>query len=139
MRESDLEAVTEVAGQSMVSPWSVGLFAQEMQVRDGLRLVAVKDERLAGFIILRITKPDAELLCLAVRPKLRRKGVALAMLHEAFSQLKMKGIASCYLEVRPSSDSAIKLYSKQGFQEISRRPRYYRSPQEDALIMLKKF
>ena len=46
-----------------------------------------------------------------------------------------KGLKSVWLEVRPSNTAARSLYSKFGFQEVGRRPRYYRETNEDALIM----
>jgi ribosomal-protein-alanine N-acetyltransferase len=39
------------------------------------------------------------------------------------------------LEVRAGSAGAIALYAGLGFTQASRRPRYYRDPDEDALIL----
>ena len=41
------------------------------------------------------------------------------------------------LEVRASNAAAIALYEKLGFRQVGRRPHYYLSPPEDALILRK--
>jgi ribosomal-protein-alanine N-acetyltransferase len=40
-----------------------------------------------------------------------------------------------YLEVRPSNDSAIRLYESHGFSIVRRRKGYYGDTGEDALVM----
>jgi ribosomal-protein-alanine N-acetyltransferase len=37
--------------------------------------------------------------------------------------------------VRPSNEAALRLYRSAGFEEVLRRPGYYREPAEDALVM----
>ena len=39
------------------------------------------------------------------------------------------------LEVRESNAAALALYAKCGLREVGRRPRYYKEPQEDALLL----
>ncbi len=39
------------------------------------------------------------------------------------------------LEVRAASVGAIALYTGLGFQEVARRARYYRAPEDDAVAM----
>jgi len=41
------------------------------------------------------------------------------------------------LEVRESNSPAIELYKKLGFAEVGVRPKFYREPTEDALLMTK--
>jgi ribosomal-protein-alanine N-acetyltransferase len=41
------------------------------------------------------------------------------------------------LEVRPSNDTAIRLYERNGFKTEGRRKKYYENNGEDALIMWK--
>ena len=40
-----------------------------------------------------------------------------------------------FLEVRESNVAAQSLYQSAGFQQVSRRRRYYEEPVEDALVM----
>ena len=48
-------------------------------------------------------------------------------------------IMAVTLEVRESNDSAIALYEGLGFESKGKRPKYYKSPEEDAIIMWREF
>lgn len=69
---------------------------------------------------------------LAVHPAYRRRGIALALLHETVRQT---GARRATLEVRRSNEAAVALYAKLGFQVTAVRLRYYKNPEEDALIL----
>ncbi len=43
-----------------------------------------------------------------------------------------------YLEVRVSNTAAQRLYERYDFEEVGRRPGYYTSPVEDAIVMRKR-
>jgi [ribosomal protein S18]-alanine N-acetyltransferase len=91
--------------------------------------VAESGGEFAGFVVWRHTAPDEiEILNLAVDPLHRRAGVAKALL----SALP-KG--SVFLEVRKSNFAARAFYRQAGFEEVGARPRYYRHPDEDAIVM----
>jgi ribosomal-protein-alanine N-acetyltransferase len=68
----------------------------------------------------------------AVDPAHRRRGIAQALLREA---LRETGARRATLEVRRSNEAAIALYAKLGFQVTAVRYRYYKNPDEDALIL----
>jgi ribosomal-protein-alanine N-acetyltransferase len=94
--------------------------------------VAVLDGSVAGFLVVRENGPDEwEILNLAVAPEYRRRGVA-GKLVESF-QTSINGCV--FLEVRESNDAARKFYNSMGFQEVSRRHEYYKTPPEAAIVM----
>jgi len=70
-----------------------------------------------------------------VDPGWRRRGVGALLLRELLSRARQQGAASLLLEVRESNIAARELYKKMHFSEESRRPRYYRDPEEDALLL----
>ena len=76
---------------------------------------------------------------IAVHPDHRRQGIAAALLQRLLEDLARMGSHSLTLEVRKSNAPAISLYEKLGFVQIGCRPRYYRNPKEDALIMRKEW
>ncbi len=90
---------------------------------------------IIGFAITRSVSPDAELLNLAVLPAERRRGVAAALLRAATEALRRQGIQRLWLEVRSSNAAAISFYKKHLFRVTGSRPRYYRNPEDDALLM----
>jgi ribosomal-protein-alanine acetyltransferase len=102
--------------------------------------VAVIDRRVVGFLISRQTFPAAqgqlaerEILNLAVSPQFRHMGVATALVRH---ELERRAIH--YLEVRESNVAAHALYRRLGFEEVGRRPEYYDSPVETAIVMRMK-
>jgi [ribosomal protein S18]-alanine N-acetyltransferase len=94
--------------------------------------VATHEDGVAGFLVMRRTAPDeGEILNLAVSPDFRRQGVAARLMGTALQSFN----GAFYLEVRESNEAAQKLYKSLGFQELSRRPKYYQSPPETAIVM----
>lgn len=135
MQAADCQAVLGIERQCMGKPWSLSQIRSELDQGGGLRLVADHDGMVSGFVLFRCCLPEAELLRIAVHSERYGQGVGAALLEEGLSRLGRCGVESCYLEVRSSNRAARKLYARCGFGEIGRRPRYYNSPQEDAVLM----
>ena len=81
--------------------------------------------RLDGFILSRLTPPDAEILTFAVDPKRRSAGVGRKLLEKHLENLERAGARLVFLEVADDNNAALKLYERAGFKEISRRENYY--------------
>ncbi len=85
-----------------------------------------------GFLVARTLAADErEILNLAVAPDFRRKGVARELLASAFKGFR----GGVFLEVRESNGVAQEFYKSLGFKELSKRPGYYDSPPETAIVM----
>lgn len=94
--------------------------------------------RIAGFALIRVVEDESELLTIAVDPKWRGKRIGNALLNAVFEDLLMTRARRMFLEVSEENVAAIKLYTKQGFAEISRRKGYYPKAdgsQATALVM----
>ena len=65
-------------------------------------------------------------------------GLGRALMCELMRRLRESGIDSLSLEVRESNFPALALYTKLGFSQVGKRPRYYVNPTEDALILRKE-
>ena len=94
-----------------------------------------RDCRLLGYALLRVLD-DAELLQIGVNEECRRRGIGRALLRES---LRLADEKNVFLEVREGNGPARGLYANCGFSEIGRRKRYYTDPQEDAVLMERKF
>ncbi len=80
------------------------------------------DSMVQGFLVVRAVAPgENEVLNLVVDPLARRRGVAKALLSQAFGALR----GSWFLEVRASNWAAIRLYQGLGFAQVGSRPGYY--------------
>ena len=94
--------------------------------------VAIEGNRVVGFLVARTLAADErEILNLAVAPDFRRKGVARALLDNAFQGFR----GAVFLEVRESNEVAQEFYKSLGFKEVSKRDGYYGLPPESAIVM----
>jgi [ribosomal protein S18]-alanine N-acetyltransferase len=95
-------------------------------------LVAVDEDRIAGFLVSRQTAPgERELLNLAVDPSFRRRGIARGLLKAELE----RGPGQWFLEVRDSNGAALNLYETFGFRSVGRRDGYYTDPVETGIVM----
>jgi len=95
-------------------------------------LVAIVGNSIAGFLVCRTVAPgEKEILNLAVAPDFRRHGVARALLNAALSAFR----GAVFLEVRESNRTAQEFYNAMHFEAVSRRPNYYDSPPDAAIVM----
>ncbi len=92
--------------------------------------------KLAAFAFGRVVVDEAELFQIGTRPELRQRGIAGAILSRLHEEMRKKGAAVCFLEVRSQNAAAIALYEKAGYERISVRSDYY--PDDDAIVMRKE-
>lgn len=93
---------------------------------------------LAGYAVLRIIAPEAEIENICVAPACRRNGVGETLMEEMLRLAAERGADRVFLEVRAHNEPAKALYLKSGFVESYRRKNYYQGPTEDAIIMMKE-
>ncbi len=98
-------------------------------------LVAVSDGCILGFLLFFTAAEEVEILNLAVSPRHRRQGIGAALLRAALAAVAERGARRVFLEVRESNSDAAAFYQRLGFTEWGRRPRYYSSPPEDAVVL----
>lgn len=137
-RPGDLPQVVEIERASFPLPWSAGAFKALMRRRDSRVTVAEESGRVVGYAAVWFTRGEAELGDLAVHPGHRRKGVGRALLEDALGAAAERGSARLFLQVRESNAGAMALYADAGFHRVGRRPDYYRSPSEDALVLARQ-
>jgi len=101
--------------------------------------VAQKDDVLAGFAAGMLhavaTERVAELESVVVAANARRAGIGSALCRAVVDWCRAHGATEVVLEVRANSSAAIALYTGLGFTPTTRRPRYYREPVDDALLL----
>ena len=126
------------------SPWTRKMLEAELTSNQFAHfLVARQQEESAtkaessiiGYHCFWIVFEELRLMNLAVRKSMRRKGVGGALIAEAIRLGLEHAATRAVLEVRASNKPARSLYTRIGFVPISRRPRYYTNPIEDAVLM----
>ncbi len=137
MNESHVASIAALEKLCFSDPWSENSIAYELTSRLSYWLVATENGELVGYIGSQSVLGESDMMNVAVHPDHRRKGVAEALVQALSKDLKERGNLGLTLEVRVSNAPAIALYEKLGFQQVGRRPNYYRNPKEDALILRK--
>lgn len=101
--------------------------------------VCVKGKKVLGYVGINCILDEGYITNIAVFPEYRGKGIGNALLNRVFSEARDLELSFVSLEVRESNFGAISLYEKNGFKEAGRRPRFYRDPEETAIIYTKEF
>ena len=107
--------------------WFKRLFSYERQLN-----VA---EHIVGFSGFWMMMKEAHIIAIGVRDGYRQLGIGEALLIATIELAQILNCSIVTLEVRASNAIAQELYQKYGFQVVGRRPRYYSSDGEDAIIM----
>lgn len=136
MEERDLDEVVAIEKESFSSPWQRWMFARELAEERSRFYVAIAGEHVVGYCGLWLIADEAHIVNLAVTRRMRRKGVASALLAKALEEARAAGCTLATLEVRVSNEPALRLYEGFGFREVARRPRYYQDTEEDAAVMV---
>ena len=139
MTADHVSQVAELEKICFSDPWSEKSVASELTNPLSLWLVAVEDDRVAGYVGSQSVMGESDMMNVAVHPDFRRKGVAELLVRELVAALGKNDNHCLTLEVRASNVPAIALYEKLGFAQVGLRKNYYRNPKEDALILRKEF
>ncbi|MBU2497451.1 MAG: ribosomal protein S18-alanine N-acetyltransferase [Proteobacteria bacterium] len=130
-----LDRILTIETLSFTSPWSPNAFAEEVRNPISRLWVLVVNKALMGYICFWMFDTEIQVLNIAVHPKARGRGFAEHLLAKMIESGMSKGIHQVWLEVRLSNLAAQGLYRKLGFEEVGRRPRYYKDTNEDAIVM----
>ena len=139
MAPDHIAQVAALEKECFSMPWSEKAVTAELSNPLSLWVVAVDGDTVAGYVGSQSVMGEADMMNLAVLPAYRRCGVGKALVSELITKLAEKEVSSLTLEVRASNEPAIRLYADLGFVQVGRRPNYYSSPKEDALILRKEW
>ncbi|HKW61867.1 MAG TPA: ribosomal protein S18-alanine N-acetyltransferase [Candidatus Acidoferrum sp.] len=132
----DAVAVAEILSRSPEAVfWPETSVREVLEWNGVLGLASEVRGQVAGFLIARQAKDEAEVLNLAVAPQNRCKGEGGALLRTAVVEFRKRGVTRAFLEVRESNAPGIEFYRKHSFSQVGRREEYYRDPVEAAIVM----
>lgn len=158
MELADLPQVMTIDRLSFPQPWGEGSYRYELLENTNSHFIVALDpngfptarhwlarwlrrpasRQVVGYAGLWLVIDEAHINTLAVHPEWRGRGVGEKLLLELLRYARAHNALTATLEVRVSNTAAQQLYRKYGFEEVGRRPRYYRDG-EDALLMTVKF
>lgn len=130
-------SIYHILNNSFSSPWSIDTINTLFMSDNAVCLGVFEGGILAGYAALEWVLDEGSLSDIAVLPEQRQKGIANVLMEALLSEAQARDIQFVTLEVRESNTPAINLYKKFGFRTVGKRPRYYKAPVEDALLMTK--
>ncbi|MDR6867274.1 ribosomal-protein-alanine acetyltransferase [Microbacterium resistens] len=118
--------------------WSEQSMSAELAGAHGHYVVDEEDDgRVVGYAGLRAVQGsrDADIQTIAIDAAHRGEGRGRGLLRALVAVAAERGAREVFLDVRADNMPAIALYASEGFEEIGRRPRYYRPDGMDAIVM----
>ncbi len=139
MTFDDARTVEEIEKDSFSDPWSERSIKNGIIKQDNYFIVAEKNDTILGYAGMYFVLTEGYMYNIAVKRVYRNQGIGGMLLDSLLMHCKRAKLDFLSLEVRCSNISAIKLYENKGFSQIGKRKHFYKSPEEDALIMTKYF
>ena len=142
--KSDIPSILEIEYDSQPEPWTEKAFLEEINRANSSLLVArlpagdpvgAPSPEVAGYICFWSVAGEIQILNLAVRKALRRRGIARKLIELAIRTGREQHAGLLTLEVRKSNSAARKLYESLGFRVTGERPDYYGVRKEPAILM----
>jgi [ribosomal protein S18]-alanine N-acetyltransferase len=131
---ADLPQVISIERRAFTTPWSLAMFVLELSKTTGICLAATRRGRVVGYLVCSRYDTVWHVMNVAVDDRLRREGIASALLDHLFAEADAPG-EQYTLEVRPSNGAGMALYERFGFAVAGKRPGYYHDNREDAVVM----
>jgi [ribosomal protein S18]-alanine N-acetyltransferase len=140
MKVEDLPAAAALEQAAGDGRWSAAQLAAELEKKIARYFVALSpDHKVVGYAGGWIIAPELQMANIVIHPEFRCQGIGRRLLETLITQAKKEGCDHGTLEVRRSNVHAQALYRAAGFQETSVRPRVYTQPDDDAVLMEKKW
>ena len=139
MLTTDLERLMLIERTSYLYPWTIGIFQDCLKQSSYHAYLHELNEEILAYCVLSIAVGELHILNITVAPNRQNQGLGKRLLATAEQIGRSLGAQDCFLEVRPSNTSAIRLYLSQGFNEIGLRKNYYpaKNGRESAILMAK--
>lgn len=119
--------------------WSIEQYEALFRASGRIALIVQEETQqekaqVQGFIIARAIGVEWEIENIALAGPARRRGLGTRLLGEFLDLARAQGAEAVFLEVRESNRAARALYEKWSFMRSGRRQRYYKDPEEDAIL-----
>jgi ribosomal-protein-alanine acetyltransferase len=114
--------------------WSDTLVDLELTAPGRVVVAAEQDDALVGYASAAVISDVADLTRIAVRPSVRRSGIARTLLDSLLEEAAKRGADRMMLEVADTNEPALGFYAASGFAEVARRRDYY-GRGVDAVVM----
>lgn len=134
MKEEHIQAVAKLEQQLFSDSWSEENLRESLAQEHAICFVAEGDNVL-GYVLCYQSFEEGEILRIAVAEEGQRQGIGQGLFETLIEECGKRNISHILLDVREGNEKARKFYEKQGFVVDGKRPRFYRNPEEDAVLM----
>jgi len=131
--EADLPSILRIEQATYPTPWTEGIFRDELAAPGRVYLVAEENDEVVGYSGLMVILPEAHVTSVTVDPQRRGSRIGTRLMLRICQEALAAGANSLTLEVRVSNRNAQALYQRFGMAPVGVRKRYYKD--EDALVM----
>lgn len=131
---ADLDAVARLEAECFLSPWHLDSFRDALDRSYSIFLALRAGDRLLGYSLSWVVADELHVLKFAVAETERQRGYGRRLLAETLRRARKAEATMAWLEVRPTNEAAIALYTHQGFKKTYVRKKYYEDTGEDAVI-----
>lgn len=135
MQAADLPSVLTIERAVFPTPWTAATLRACCSSGPWTAWVAKEGTGVVGYIIFVLVVDECNLLNIAVAPTARRRGVARQLMLRMLDDVRYRGAATVWLDVRASNQAAQRLYRSFGFVEVGHRKHYYQREREDGVVM----
>lgn len=140
---TDLDAILAIDRSVDHAPhWSRTTYVEILAAGSSRTIFVAEDEArilISGYAVAHLADHGmslmGELESVVVAQASRRHGIGRQLCLAVLDWCRQRGASEIELEVRASSRPAVALYQSLQFNPIGRRPRYYRDPEDDGLLM----
>lgn len=134
MTKEDLPSVAKLEKLCFSRSWSLEDIEREMDLNPFFNALVLEEGIIISYVLFDTVFEEGHLARIGTDPQFQNRGLGRKMLTAALNQSRASGCETFFLEVRPSNQPALHLYTKSGFEIFRLMPRYY-SDGEDAYGM----
>lgn len=139
MKAEDVPVLAVLERENFSDPWSEASFEAELANPHGITLTAETAAGIAGYLNAFLVGGNLHINTFCVDEGQRGKGIASMLMERLLEKAVSEGAEDATLEVREGNAPALALYRKYGFVPVGVRKRFYREPEENAVLMKKEF
>lgn len=130
----DYEQIKDSLQMEFDKFWNPNILKSELENPNSKYIVAYINNIIVGFAGITYNFDYVEIMNIAVKNNMRRKGIASCLMRKLFVLAEEYNVAKIALEVNANNISAIQMYEKFGFKKVGIRKNYYNG-NDDAILM----
>lgn len=139
LTNDDTDGIFAVESACFTSPWDKSVILGTISQSSYRYFGAFDGNSLCGYASVTLVADECYVNRIAVLESYRKQGIADEIMHNIIEFCKSVNAVFLSLEVRSKNVAAIALYEKHGLKQEGLRRKFYREPDDDALIMTRYF